>query len=52
MTRILRNEIQDAKSDLEEALEMQVGEAETLAALTVAAGLGAMKKTEADELWT
>lgn len=50
MTRLLRNEAQDARSDLEESLERQ-GDAETLAALVVAGGLGAMKKTETDELW-
>jgi coatomer subunit epsilon len=48
----MRNDVQDAKSDLEESLEKQPGDAETLAALTVAGGLGAMKKTETDELWT
>lgn len=52
VARILRNEVQDARSDLEESLEKQSDDAETLAALTVAGGLGAMKKTETDELWT
>lgn len=51
VTRILRNEIQEAKSDLEESLEQQKGDGETLAALVVAGGLGATKKTETDELW-
>ncbi|KAF9006154.1 coatomer complex protein [Cyathus striatus] len=51
ITRLLRNEIQEAKSDLEESLEQQKGDAETLAAYVVAAGLGAMKKVEAEELW-
>jgi len=51
VTRVLRNEIPEAKSDLEESLEQQKGDAETLAALAVAAGLGATKKGEADELW-
>jgi coatomer protein complex subunit epsilon len=51
ITRILRNEIQEAKSDLEESLEQQKNDAETLAALCVAASLGAMKKQEADDLW-
>ncbi|KAF8730071.1 hypothetical protein AX14_005684 [Amanita brunnescens Koide BX004] len=51
ITRILRNEIQEAKSDLEEALEQQKGDAETLAALCVAASLGASRKQEADDLW-
>ncbi|KAG5647806.1 hypothetical protein DXG03_007728 [Asterophora parasitica] len=52
VTRILRNEIQEAVSDLEESLEQQKGDAEATAALVVAAGLGALKKAEADELWT
>ncbi|KAF8074860.1 coatomer complex protein [Lyophyllum atratum] len=52
VTRILRNEIPEAKSDLEESLGQQKDDAETLAALVVAAGLGAMKKAETEELWT
>lgn len=52
VARIMRNEVQEAKSDLEESLEQQKGDAEALAALVVAAGLGAMKKAEAEELWT
>lgn len=52
VTRILRNEVQDARSDLEESLEKQPGDSETLAALAVAGGLGAMKRTETEELWT
>jgi len=52
VTRILRNEVQDAKSDLDESLEKQKGDAETLAALVVAGGLGAMKSSETEELWT
>jgi coatomer protein complex subunit epsilon len=52
VTRILRNEISEAKSDLEDALGQQPGDGETLAALTVAAGLGASKKGDADELWS
>ena len=51
VTRIMRGEIQEAKSDLEESLEQQKGDAETEAAYVVAAGLGALKKKEADELW-
>ncbi|KAF9466078.1 coatomer epsilon subunit-domain-containing protein [Collybia nuda] len=51
VTRILRNEISEAKSDLEESLEQQTADAETLAALVVAAGLGALKKVDTDELW-
>ncbi|PPQ98249.1 hypothetical protein CVT26_003420 [Gymnopilus dilepis] len=52
VTRILRGEIQEAKSDLEESLEQQKGDAEAEAAYVVAAGLGALKKSEAEELWT
>jgi coatomer protein complex subunit epsilon len=51
VTRLLRNEIPEAKSDLDDSLSQQSGDAEALAALVVAAGLGATKKTEADELW-
>ena len=50
VTRLLRGEINDAKSDLEEA--MQNGEdAEGWAAFVVAAGLAPSKKGEADELF-
>ncbi|KAJ6518825.1 coatomer complex protein [Mycena sanguinolenta] len=51
VTRILRNEIPEAKSDLEESLEQQKVDAETLAAFVVAAGIES-KKGEADEMWT
>jgi coatomer protein complex subunit epsilon len=51
VTRILRNEIPEAKSDLEESLEQHKGDAETLAALVVAAGLGALKKPDTEDLW-
>jgi coatomer protein complex subunit epsilon len=51
VTRLLRSEIHEAKSDLEDALSQQSNDAETLAAYVVAAGLGATKKAEADELW-
>lgn len=51
LTRVLRNEFQEAKSDLEESLEQQKGDAETLAALCVAASLGASRKQEAEDLW-
>lgn len=52
VTRLLRGEVQEAKSDLEEAVSQQGGhaDAETLAASVVAAGLGP-KKGDADELW-
>jgi len=51
VTRIMRGEIQEAKSDLEESLEQQKGNVETEAAYAVVAGLGALKKKEADEFW-
>jgi coatomer protein complex subunit epsilon len=52
VTRLLRGEVQEAKSDLEEAVSQQGGhaDAETLAASVVAAGLGP-KKGDVDELW-
>ena len=52
VTRLLRGEVQEAKSDLEEAVSQQGGhvDAETLAASVVAAGLGP-KKGDANELW-
>lgn len=52
VSRIMRGEIQGAKSDLEESLEQHKGDVETEAAYAVAAGLGALKRTEADELWS
>ncbi|KAF8906300.1 coatomer epsilon subunit-domain-containing protein [Gymnopilus junonius] len=52
VTRILRGEIQEAKSDLEESLEQQKGDTEAEAAYVVAAGLGALKRPEAEELWS
>jgi len=52
VTRLLRNEIPEAKSDLEEAQSQQGGDAETAAASVVAAGLGASKKAEAEDIWT
>ncbi|KAK7049206.1 hypothetical protein VNI00_005807 [Paramarasmius palmivorus] len=51
VTRILRNEIPEAKSDLEESLEQQKNDAEALAAYVVASGLGPSKKGDADESW-
>jgi len=52
VTRLLRGEAQEAKSDFEEAISQRRGhaDAETLAASVVAAGLGP-KKGDADELW-
>ncbi|KAJ7668296.1 coatomer complex protein [Mycena rosella] len=52
VTRILRNEIPEARSDLEESLEQQKADAETLAAFVVAAGIESNKKGEAEDLWT
>ncbi|KAA1469005.1 hypothetical protein DENSPDRAFT_772271 [Dentipellis sp. KUC8613] len=54
VTRLLRGEIVEAKSDLEEAVAQQGGheDAETLAASVVAAGLLPGKKGEAEQLWT
>ncbi len=46
VTRILRGEISEAKSDLEESLDQQKGDAEALAAYVVASGL------QAQEPWT
>ena len=51
VARVLRGEIPEAKSDLEEALVQQKGDAETIAALAVAAGLAHAKKPEADDIW-
>jgi len=53
VTRLLRGEAQEAKSDLEEAVAQQGGQddAETLAARVVAAGLGP-KRDDAEELWS
>ena len=50
VTRLLRGEIAAARSDFEEAVTQQGGkpDAETLAALTVAAGLPQPKKQEVD----
>ena len=52
VTRLLRGEVQEAKSDLEEAVTQRGGQddAETLAARVVAAGLGP-KRGDAEELW-
>ena len=51
ITRLLRNEIPEARSDLEDSVSQQPGDAEALAALVVAAGLGSVKKAEVDTLW-
>lgn len=55
ITRLLKGEIAAAKSDFEEAVEQQdnVADAETLAGMTVAAGLSSSKHadSEAEKLW-
>ncbi|KZT27897.1 hypothetical protein NEOLEDRAFT_1088213 [Neolentinus lepideus HHB14362 ss-1] len=51
VTRLLKGDIQGAKSDFEEALTQKPDDAETLAALTVASGLPVSKKAEAEQLW-
>ncbi|KAJ7577085.1 coatomer epsilon subunit-domain-containing protein [Mycena floridula] len=58
VTRILRNEFQEAKSDLEESLQQQNTDSETAAAYVVASLLAAGRAPksaeihEADQLWT
>lgn len=57
IARILRGELSAARSDLEEAeniltrAQSKSGMGDVLAAMTVAAGLGPGKRTEADEIW-
>lgn len=53
VTRLLKGEISGAKSDFEEAVSQQGGkpDAETLAAMTVVAGLGTAKQTDVDQYW-
>jgi coatomer protein complex subunit epsilon len=52
VTRLLKNEVHPAKSDIDEALDQGDKEdAEALAALVVASGLGATSKEEADAIW-
>lgn len=57
VVRTLRGELAAARSDLEEAAgilsraQTERGVDEVLAAMTVAAGLGAGKRGEAEELW-
>src|SRR5262245_36568229 len=51
VTRILRGEISDAKSDLEDSLSQQSEDGEALSALVVAAGLSTTKKLDVEELW-
>ncbi|TFK51793.1 hypothetical protein OE88DRAFT_1468443 [Heliocybe sulcata] len=52
VTRLLKGEVQGAKSDFEEALSQKPEDAETMAAVTVAAGLPGSKKDEAESLWS
>ncbi|PCH36245.1 hypothetical protein WOLCODRAFT_140287 [Wolfiporia cocos MD-104 SS10] len=54
VTRLLRGEIAGAKSDFEEAVAQRGGapDAETLAGMAVAAGLGTAKHAEADQLFS
>ncbi|KZT10133.1 uncharacterized protein LAESUDRAFT_722300 [Laetiporus sulphureus 93-53] len=54
VTRLLRGEVPAAKCDFEEAVSQLGGkpDAETLAAMTVAAGLGTSKHAEADQLFS
>ncbi|KZP25550.1 hypothetical protein FIBSPDRAFT_783108 [Athelia psychrophila] len=51
VTRLMRGEISEARSDLEEAQSQQSGDAETAAALVVASGLGP-RKADAEEIWS
>jgi coatomer protein complex subunit epsilon len=51
ITRVLKGEFPEARSDLEDALAQQPGDAETLAALVVAVGLGPGARSAADDLW-
>jgi len=57
VVRILRNELAAARSDLEEAESIlsrahtDTGVDEVLAGMTVAVGLGAGRRGEAEELW-
>jgi hypothetical protein len=51
ITRLLKGEIDEAKSDLEESVTQGGGDAEAIAAYTVAAGLKSSRKGEAEEWW-
>jgi len=57
VVRILRGEIETARSDLEEAeavlsrAQCERGTSDMLAAMIVAASLGGGKKGDVDELW-
>ncbi|OCH96233.1 hypothetical protein OBBRIDRAFT_787309 [Obba rivulosa] len=54
VTRLLKGEVPAAKSDFEEAVSQQgnTPDAETLADMTAAAGLGTSKLAEAEQLWS
>jgi coatomer protein complex subunit epsilon len=51
VTRLLRGEVSEAKSDLEEAISQGGADGETVAAYAVAATLRPSKKGEGDEWW-
>lgn len=53
VTRLLMGEVSGAKSDFEEAVSQLGGkpDAETLAAMTVAAGLGPAKQIDVEQYW-
>jgi coatomer subunit epsilon len=50
VARLLRGDVNDARSDFDEALAQNSADAETLGAAAVAAGLA--KTSDAEELWT
>jgi len=52
VTRLLRGEVSEAKSDLEEAISQGGGDDETVAAYAVAATLRPSNKSEGDEWWS
>ena len=52
VARLLKGEIAGAKSDLEEAQAQGGVDAECAAAFVVAAGLGATKRAEAEDVWS
>lgn len=51
VTRLLRGEVKEAASDLEESLNLNKEDEETQAAWAVATGLGAAKKGDAEDIW-
>jgi len=52
VTRLLRGEVSEAKSDLEEAVSQGGADDEAVAAYAVAATLRPSKKGEGDEWWS